>query len=136
MFLDSGRCCDLLVHPVNDVPFVPDDRLPSYLDLFRKSAVVDPSVDSGLAESSHLNDLRQSDEPWGGLRASASVLLHSLVVLTSSTPVRSEILQDFVALDLRQFFRFMLPFILMYFSLRNLREIPGDLVYAFAHHLW
>jgi len=63
--LALGRCCDLLVHPVDDVPFVPDDGLPSYLDLLGEGSLCHVFVNRGFGKSGHLNHLRQSDEPWG-----------------------------------------------------------------------
>ena len=65
MFLASGRCCDLLVHPVDDVPFVPDDRPRTQLNLLWEGPVTYAGVDEGLSHTRHLNDLRQADEPWG-----------------------------------------------------------------------
>ena len=67
MFLASGRCCDLLVHPVDDIPFVPDDGLPTKLDLLWEGSVAYAGIDEGLSHTRHLNNLRQADEPWGGL---------------------------------------------------------------------
>jgi hypothetical protein len=60
-----GRCCDLLVHPVDDVPFVPDDRTRTQLDLLWKGPVSHPAIEGAGAKSSHFKNLRQADETWG-----------------------------------------------------------------------
>ena len=69
VFLTSGRCCDLLVHPVDDVPFVPDDRTRTQLDLLGEGSVAYAGIDEGLSHTRQLKNLRQADEPWGGLLA-------------------------------------------------------------------
>ena len=59
VFLASGRCCDLLVHPVDDLPFVPDDRTRTQLNLLGEGSVAYAGRDEGLPHTRHLNDLRQ-----------------------------------------------------------------------------
>ena len=68
MFLTSGRCCDLLVHPVDDVSFVPDDIPRTHLDLLWEGPVAFAGIDEGLAHTRHLNDLRQEEEVWGSTK--------------------------------------------------------------------
>ena len=60
-----GRCCDLLVHPVDNIPFVPDNKSGTQLDLPGEGPVSHPAIDGAGAESCHLKNLRQADEPWG-----------------------------------------------------------------------
>ena len=59
-----GRCSDLLIHPVDDVSFVPDDRTRTQLDLLGEGPIVHAGIDKGLANASHLNNLEQGDEVW------------------------------------------------------------------------
>ena len=54
--------CILYVHPVDDVPFVPDDRARIQLDLLWEGPVRHPAIDGAGAESCHLKKLRQADE--------------------------------------------------------------------------
>ena len=68
MLLTSGRWCDLLVHPVNDVPFVPDDRPITQLNLLWEGPVTYAGIDEGLAHTRHLNDLRQEKEVRGSTK--------------------------------------------------------------------
>ena len=53
-----GRCFDLMVHPVDDIPFIPDDRLPTYQDLFREGPICHVFLNRGFDESGHLENLR------------------------------------------------------------------------------
>ena len=48
-----GRCLDLLLHPIDDVPFVPDDRARTQLDLLREGPVVHACIGEGIAHVSH-----------------------------------------------------------------------------------
>ncbi len=59
-----GRCFDLLVHPVDDIPFVPDDGLPAKLDLLWEGPVVDVGIDEGLTHTRQLKNLRQADHSY------------------------------------------------------------------------
>ena len=59
VFLTSGRCCDLLVHPVDDVPLVPDNRTRTQLNLLWEGYVAYAGIDEGLSHTRHLNGLRQ-----------------------------------------------------------------------------
>ena len=68
MFLASGRCCDLLVHPVDDVPFVPDDRTRTQLDLLGEGSVAYEGIDEGLTHTRQLNHLRQEEEVRGSTK--------------------------------------------------------------------
>ena len=68
MVLASGRCCDLLVHPVDDLPFVPDDRTRTQLNLLWEGSVAYAGIDEGLAHTRHLNDLRQGEEVRGSTK--------------------------------------------------------------------
>ena len=68
MLLASGRCCDLLVHPVDDVSFVPDDRPRTQLNLLWEGPVAFADIDEGLAHTRHLNDLRQEEEVRGSTK--------------------------------------------------------------------
>ena len=68
VFLTSGRYCDLLVHPVDDLPFVPDDRTRTQLDLLWEGFVTYAGVDEGLSHTRHLNDLRQEEEVRGSTK--------------------------------------------------------------------
>ena len=68
MLLASGRCCDLLVHPVDDVPFVPDDRTRTQLDLLGEGSVAYAGIDEALSHTRHLNDLRQEEEVQGSTK--------------------------------------------------------------------
>ena len=68
VFLTSGRYCDLLVHPVDDLPFVPDDRTRTQLDLLGEGPVTYAGIDEGLAHTRHLNDLRQEEEVRGSTK--------------------------------------------------------------------
>ena len=65
MFLASGRCCDLLVHPVDDIPLIPDNRSGTQFDLPGEGPVSHSAIDGAGAESCHLKNLRKADEPLG-----------------------------------------------------------------------
>ena len=54
--------CILCVHPVDDVPFVPDVIARTQLDLLWEGPVRHPAIDVAGAESCHLKKLRQADE--------------------------------------------------------------------------
>ena len=54
-----GRCVDLSVHPVDDVPFVPDNRTRTQMDLPGEGPVFHMGIDKYLADASHLSDLGQ-----------------------------------------------------------------------------
>ena len=62
VFLTSGLYCDLLVHPVDDLPFVPDDRTRTQLDLLGEGPVVHAGIGEGLAHVSHQNDQGKGEE--------------------------------------------------------------------------
>ena len=68
MLLASGRCCDLLVHPFDDVSFVPGDRPRTQLNLLWEGSVAYAGIDEGLAHTRHLNDLRQEEEVRGSTK--------------------------------------------------------------------
>ena len=68
VILTSGRCCDLLVHPVDDVSFVPDDRPRTQLNLLGEGSVAYAGIDEGLSHTRHLNDLRQEEEVRGSTK--------------------------------------------------------------------
>ena len=68
VFLASGRCCDLLVHPVDYVPFVPDDTPRTQLNLLGEGSVAYAGIDEGLSHTRHLNDLRQEEEVRGSTK--------------------------------------------------------------------
>ena len=57
-----GRCLDLLLHPVDDDPFVPDDRARSQLDLLGEGPVVHACIGERLAHVSHQNDQEKGEE--------------------------------------------------------------------------
>ena len=54
----------MLVHPVDDIPFVPDERPRTQLDLLREGPFVHAGINEGLTHTSLLKDLRQEDEVW------------------------------------------------------------------------
>ena len=56
---DPGRCCDLLVHPVDDAPFVSDNRTRTQMDLPEEGPVFHTGIDEYLASASPLSDLGQ-----------------------------------------------------------------------------
>ena len=60
-----GPCCDLLIHPVDDVPFVPDDRTRTQLDLLGEGSVAYAGIGEGLAHTSPLNYPGKEEEAWG-----------------------------------------------------------------------
>ena len=51
MLLASDRCCDLLVHSVDDVSFVSDDRPITQLDLLEEGPVSHPAIEGGTGGS-------------------------------------------------------------------------------------
>ena len=55
----------LCVHPVNDIPFIPDNRARTQLDLLREGPIVHAGIDEGLAHISPLNYPGQEEEAWG-----------------------------------------------------------------------
>ena len=65
VFLASVRCCDALVHSVDGVSFVPDDRPRTQLNLLGEGSVAYAGIDEGLSHTRHLNDLRQKEEVRG-----------------------------------------------------------------------
>ena len=73
VFLTSGRYCDLLVHPVDDLPFVPDDRTRTQLDLLGEGSVAYEGIDEGLTHTRQLNHLRQEEEVRGSTKKKSSV---------------------------------------------------------------
>ena len=68
VFLTSGRYCDLLVHPVDELPFVPDDRTRTQLDLLGEGSVAYEGIDEGLTHTRQLNHLRQEEEVRGSTK--------------------------------------------------------------------
>ena len=52
----------MIVHPVDVVPLVPDDRSGTQLDLLREGPVVDAVIDEGLAHPRDLKGLREAKE--------------------------------------------------------------------------
>ena len=65
---NKGRYYDLLDHPVDDVPLVPDDRPRTQLNLLGEGSVAYAEIDKGLSHTSHLNDLRQEEEVRGSTK--------------------------------------------------------------------
>jgi hypothetical protein len=68
VFLTSGRYCDLLVHPVGNIPYVPDYRARTQLNLLGEGSVAYAGIDEGLSHTRHLNDLRQEEEVRGSTK--------------------------------------------------------------------
>ena len=57
-----GRSFDLLVHPVDDVSFVPDDKALTQLDSLGENPIIHAGIDEGLAHASYLNYQGQEEE--------------------------------------------------------------------------
>jgi hypothetical protein len=68
VFLASVRCCDALVHSVDGVSFVPDDRPRTQLDLLCEASFAYAGIDEGLSHTRHVNDLRQEEEVRGSTK--------------------------------------------------------------------
>lgn len=68
VMLASGSCCDLVVHPVKNVPFITGNRTSIKLNLLGQVTFVHAGIDKILTNASHLNDQRQKEEVWGSMK--------------------------------------------------------------------
>ena len=68
VMLASGSCGDLVVHPVNDVPFVPNNRTSTKLNLLGQDTFAHADMDEVLTNASHLNDQGLEEEVWGSMK--------------------------------------------------------------------
>ena len=68
VMLASCRCCDLLVHPVDDVTFVSNNKTSTKLNLLGKDTFVHAGIDEILTNASRLNDLGHEEEVCGSMK--------------------------------------------------------------------
>ena len=101
VFLASVRCCDALVHSVDGVSFVPDDRPRTQLDLLCEASFAYAGIDEGLSHTRHVNDLREEEEVRDPLRRNMQVGLS--LIDQPRNPVFAGVLDFclFLRLDMR-----------------------------------